>query len=362
MLLWILGLVLLVSFYLHCMNQYTKGEEMMVYETDYTTRDNLLKECALKQPIVFDVPSSSRPPVTPLEQWEGDMLILSTTNTTKTIKTFVSAQDAASLLRKTEGAVTEGNASWIIENIPLLFDMRTLDALWRPSWTLQTNYDVFAGHGGATTRLRWHFDSSRFFYVSTGRLRIKMTPFYNSAYAKPQNDYSAFEFTSPLDVWSTTDKLAERMKFIDFEVGPGSVVYIPPYWWYSFQYISRGENETETLIYAFTYRTCVNIFAHAHHWLRWAQNYNTGSTMSAANGALAANVEQPGENSEKMKKNEKIDLFAQIETCGIENQEEHITLNRKQTEKYAQQNAQQNTIDVVNINNDPAVSTERFQI
>jgi hypothetical protein len=388
MFLWIIGLVLLASFYLHCIEQYKMGDELMVYETDYESRDQLLKACALKQPLVFSMPPSRRPPVTPLEQWEGLMRIVDTNKKYKNDAAapahvrFVSARHAATVLAappqvpadETTPLLSEGNDAWILENIPLLYDMRSLDALWRPSWTVQTNYDVLAAAAGATTRFRWHFDSSRFFYVSTGCLRIKMTPFsHAAAFANPQYNYSAFEFSSSLDVWSPTDKLAERMKFVDFEVPAGSAFYIPPYWWYSFQIGGDGDGEAAsaekkqeiTQVYAFTYRTCVNILAHGHHWARWfIKNQYSGFDVGVDN-----------KNSEQ-EKNEKIDLFEKIERCGIDNQQTTTqktqqTVQKTQTQQTQKTQTQtetptktsQNIIDVAyNQNADPEISAERCSI
>jgi hypothetical protein len=345
MFLWILSVILLFSLYLHCVEQYKMGDELMVYETDYESRDQLLKACALKQPLVFALPASWRPPVTPLEQWEGQMRIVDNSDTRR----LISARHATNVLLHSEETLllSEGNSEWIIENIPLLYDMRSLDALWRPSWTLQTNYDVLAAGPGAATRFRWHFDSSRFFFVSTGRVRIKMTPFsHAAAFAKPQYNYSDFEFSSPLDVWSPTDKLTERMKFVDFEVHAGSAFYIPPYWWYSIQFLgTEKEKEKEkekhvTQVYAFTYCTCINILAHGHHWARWfSQNHYSVFENKSENKSENKITELQNE------KNEKIDLFEKIEKCGINNQQttEQTT---KQTTEQTEKNTTQNTIDV----------------
>jgi hypothetical protein len=360
------------------------GDEIMVYETDYESRDQLLKACALKQPLVFSMPPSWRPPVTPLEQWEGLMRIVDTNKKDKTDAAnvrFVSARHAATVLATASSAppkpkpkppLSEGNSAWILENIPLLYDMRSLDALWRPSWTVQTNYDVLAAAAGATTRFRWHFDSSRFFYVSTGCLRIKMTPFsHAAAFANPQYNYSDFEFSSSLDVWSPTDKLAERMKFVDFEVPAGSAFYIPPYWWYSFQFIGAGaaddgdkratKTQVITQVYAFTYRTCINILAHGHHWARWfIKNQYSGFDVGSDN-----KISEP-------EKTEKIDLFEKIERCGIDNQQT-TTQNTQQTVQQTQTDSpsktdsstktSKNIIDVAyNQNADPEISAERCPI
>jgi hypothetical protein len=49
------------------------------------------------------------------------------------------------------------------------------------------------------------------------------------------------------------------MKFLEFDVPTGYVLYIPPYWWYSFKF----SNENITSISSFTYNTTMNIVSNS---------------------------------------------------------------------------------------------------
>jgi hypothetical protein len=48
----------------------------------------------------------------------------------------------------------------------------------------------------------------------------------------------------------------DKLKFLEFDIPEGNVVYIPPYWWYSIQYLSDS-----TLLTGFTYNTIINYAA-----------------------------------------------------------------------------------------------------
>jgi ribosomal protein L16 Arg81 hydroxylase len=48
----------------------------------------------------------------------------------------------------------------------------------------------------------------------------------------------------------------DKMKFLEFDVNPGYVLYIPPYWWYSIKF--SGENN---LICGITYNSIMNYVA-----------------------------------------------------------------------------------------------------
>jgi hypothetical protein len=88
-----------------------------------------------------------------------------------------------------------------------------------------------------------------------------MTPYYNTPYTNPQNDYENFDFWSPMNVWSADNKLTERIQFLDFDVLAGRVLFLPPYWWYSIQFCND-----DTQMYIFKYSTYFNVVAHANHW------------------------------------------------------------------------------------------------
>jgi hypothetical protein len=240
------------------MEQYKQGEESAMYEIDYTTKSALLDVCSVKQPFVFASPIT--PVVTFLDEFQqtNDRIRIVSPEGRSFYQTTKEASQTISLSQPP--VISEGNQYWIQHNIPLMYDMRQLENLWRPSWNIQTTYDVCFGSSLASTRFRWHCHSLRFLYVPHGTIRLKMTPFFNTTFFNTQ--YEIFDFWSDINVWDDENKLTKRISFLDFEVHAGHVLYIPPYFWYSVQFV-----EPNTFFYSFTYSTFVNIVAHAHHWI-----------------------------------------------------------------------------------------------
>ena len=78
----------------------------------------------------------------------------------------------------------------------------------------------------------------------------------------PVKDFDAYEFKSPMNVWEPQKKYLnamDKLKFLEFDVPAGYVLYIPPYWWYSFKF----SNENITSISSFTYNTTMNIVSNS---------------------------------------------------------------------------------------------------
>jgi len=80
-------------------------------------------------------------------------------------------------------------------------------------------------------------------------------------------NYRDYEFSSPLNVWtpqSAYDSDFSKMKFVEFNVEEGQVVYVPPFWHYSLKML--GE---DSVCYVFDYSSPMNILSNmlniGHH-------------------------------------------------------------------------------------------------
>jgi hypothetical protein len=68
-------------------------------------------------------------------------------------------------------------------------------------------------------------------------------------------DYENFEFRSPVNPWDVHQQYRpdfDKMKCLEIVAKKGQMLYIPAYWWYSFEY------EEETSLCGFKYRTYMN--------------------------------------------------------------------------------------------------------
>jgi hypothetical protein len=114
------------------------------------------------------------------------------------------------------------------------------------------------GSNGAVMPMRYHTNYRYFMAVTSGKIRVKMSPWKTRKYLHPIADYDNYEFRSPVNVWSPQDKYLNDMdkaKFLEFEVLAGHVLYVPPYWFYSIKY------SEDTCVCGITYVSAMNFVA-----------------------------------------------------------------------------------------------------
>jgi hypothetical protein len=97
--------------------------------------------------------------------------------------------------------------------------------------------------------------------VVSGKIQVKMTPWKGSKYLKPIHDYENYEFRSVVNPWIVSEN--DKIKYLEFDVDAGNVLYIPAYWWYSIKFSDNSA------ICCATYNSVMNIFAHAPQWGRY---------------------------------------------------------------------------------------------
>jgi hypothetical protein len=112
---------------------------------------------------------------------------------------------------------------------------------------------------------KFHTSSQRFLVVSPGAgVRVKMTPWKSRKYMDVVYDYESFDF------WARSVQ-ETNMKCLDFDLKAGQVLYIPPYWFYSVEFLSDrsslsdGESNKSKISFlaSFTFATPMNIVANA---------------------------------------------------------------------------------------------------
>jgi hypothetical protein len=98
-----------------------------------------------------------------------------------------------------------------------------------------------------------------------------MTPFKTRKYVKVIKDYDQYEFRCNTNVWDSKSRELEKVKFLEFDVDAGFVLYVPPYWFYSIKYV-----EDNTLVTGFTYQSVMNCVANLPDFARYfIQQQNT---------------------------------------------------------------------------------------
>lgn len=261
----ILIFIIIVILYSQLMFQLKKGDELEIFETDYTTNAELNTSTYLKQPFIFRFSEYDNAlKYVDLEKDYGSFDVtvkdLNDYYTDKPdIKGITLSLNAASALIATDpDAKFYSDANqYFIEETGLKKYYQNLDKYLQPHFSVFSKYDVGFGSG---TPLLYHTYERRYIYVSSGSMRVKMCPWRSSKYIVINKNYNTYEFSSPLNVWAPQDVYLNsynKIKFLEFTVPAGSVLYVPAFWFYS------CKNESGTKAHTLDYGSPMNLMANA---------------------------------------------------------------------------------------------------
>jgi hypothetical protein len=276
--------LIILFLYIHIINQLKTSEDLEIYEMDYSTNSQLQEVCEVKQPVLFEFESVHPDIFENLSKEEifskygsYDVKIKDcrdyNQSTDSVDYVVLSLQSSQNLVESDSGShyFSENNEELVNES-GLSSEYKELDTYLKPSFTLQSKYDIMFGSQNTATPLRYHLNYRQFFIVKSGKIHVKMTPMKSKKYLKPIKDYDNYEFRSPMNVWNPQPEYLhemDKLKFLEFDVHAGHVLYIPAYWWYSIKY------EKDTMIYSATYNSIMNCVAHLPQWvLYFLQQHN----------------------------------------------------------------------------------------
>src|SRR5210317_1066296 len=286
----ILIFIIVLLVYVHVANQLKTSEDLEIYEFDYTDNTYLQEVCDLKQPAVFPLQ-----PVNPgfYESVNSDVLDELSNCDVKikesedywkemdSVDYILVPYKSSQTLIKTDthsNYITENNDSFVEES-GLYSAFKTNDELLKPSFNIHSTYDILTGSDKACTPLRYHTHNRYFLSVNSGKIRVKLTPWKSSRYLYPNKDYDSYEFYSPINVWKPQRKYfheMDKIKYLEFDINVGSVLYVPSYWWYSIQY-----SNDSTIVCGFTYNTPMNYVANTKDMaLYYLQQSNTKTKIT----------------------------------------------------------------------------------
>lgn len=255
--------------------QLKKGDDLTLYEIDYTTNDELNTSANLKQPFlfVFSHVIASKPmfqSMSSLVEKHGNFdVILKETddyyqNTTAKTNQVTLTLNAVNTLMNSDGKSEyfSWNNMRFISETGLYKEFKACDTLLKTPLCAVNKYDIVFGSAGATTPLLYHTNERRYLYVQGGKITVKITPWRSHKYMVIHKDYANYEFSSPLNVWSPQEQYVtgyNKIKFLDTVIVPsGHILYIPPYWFYSIMF---EKDNHETVVYQFDYGSVMNVGA-----------------------------------------------------------------------------------------------------
>ena len=265
--------ILILILYSQIIFQLKKGDDLEIYETDFTSNKDLNDSANLKQPFIFLFSEydnnlkhiSLNQLITDYGSFDVFVKDKTDYHADKPSQRIVLTLNAASTLIKTDAdsKYFSDSNQYIIEETGIQKYYNQFDKYLKPFFSVFSKYDVLFGAVGATTPLTYHTYERRYLYVTSGKLSVKMTPWRSNKYAIINKNYKEYEFTSPLNVWNPQESYMggyQKMKFLEFTVHPGNVLYVPPFWHYSVQFL-KDEKEENHLVHVFNYGSTMNVLS-----------------------------------------------------------------------------------------------------
>ena len=261
--------LIILTLYFHIVYHLKKSNDLDIYETIYTDKQQLENICKLRQPIIFDYayfPSCERE--TLLSSFPNKEINVINNESRETIPLKLS--DSFELFKKAP-YYSYNNQSFLEETHILSF-IKKMENDIKPVFTRKSIYDLLIGSNKSFTPLQYDINYRNFFLVTDGSVRIRFAPPISEKYLEPNIDYETLVISSPFNVWlnangtnangtndnetndnGTNLQKLQKIKFIDVVVPKGKMIHIPPYWWYSIQFLDNAS------IVSFKYRTYMNI-------------------------------------------------------------------------------------------------------
>jgi len=303
----VLIFVIVLFFYIHITYQYKTSEDLEIYELDYKSNNQLQETCNIKQPILFktDVFSENeefceRISVDSLLNHGNSYIKIKDSNdyihdNVDSVDYFMLTVDSGYKLLDTDTRshyYSENNQD-LLDDTALSNEYTTIDKYIKPTLSVYKRYDILFGSKNTNTCLKFHTNYRYFLYVTSGKIRIKMTPWKSRRMLYPIYDYDNYEFFSPINVWNPQERYLHEMdkiKFLEFDVHEGFMLFIPSFWWYSIKF-----STSDTSVATFTYNNTMNILSNLPNislYLLQQANINKKTVKTL-------NLEDKQENDEK---------------------------------------------------------------
>lgn len=262
--------------YIHINYQHRKSQELEIYEYEYNDIEGLQETCEVRQPIIFHFESliSKYTPINlailnTIEKEDGNILNIKDTHDyydvtdshlIQPINVPLSFQSVIKLIDTNTTDphfFTENNNEFIEETGIDAVMTKIGDRFLKPIYTVNQSYDIMTASKGVGLPMKYHTQTSKYIYVSSGRIIVKMAPF---KYVK-KLDFNERILVSPMNCWTPQMQYIpyiNKVRFLEFEVFAGYMLYIPPYWIYSIFYL-----ENDTCLLEYNYQTFMNMIAHS---------------------------------------------------------------------------------------------------
>ena len=239
----VLIFVIVLFIYLHIYYHFNTSNDMEIYTMDELIKERLEEICNTKQPLKFKYNDQ--------ELNKCNLKVL-TTNTNPEFE--LNIRDISTNLEDTQYILPFKINDAL--NVNALSAYENTSDFLKPPMTISTKYDFYSGSKDSNTPLRYNIHYRNFYYVSSGKIILKLIPPKDTHFLNQNKDYDLFEFNSNINPWNVSSQHIDKFKNVnhmDIELVKGDMIYIPAYWWYSIKYIEISS------ICVFQYKTVMNV-------------------------------------------------------------------------------------------------------
>lgn len=262
----ILIFTIVLFFYLHIIYHLKKSNDLDVYEIKTPSKDELEEICNYRQPVLFHYYNNEINNYFNFDNIKlHNQFDINVRNADKnlsdehelyipfnTSKLFEIIKTGS-----TNTYITENNNDFLNES-GLIKNIKYNDNLLRPYFMISNKYDLLTGCKFSRTPFRYNLNYRNYFHVVSGNVKIKLSPPNSSKHLNEVKDYDNYEFRTNINLWKPTsnDKLnINKIKIIDVNLSQGQIIYIPNYWWYTFEY------DVNTIIINYRYDTYMSLIS-----------------------------------------------------------------------------------------------------
>jgi len=285
--------------YLHIFFHLKTSDDLEIYEIEQPSKDKLEEICDLRQPVLFDFNNDRLNEMCNLQYVNNnygafDVKIrnLKTIDDESELYIPVTLKAATELFKNDEERkyLTEKNQDFL-EETGLIKCYRYNDIFLRPYMVSSCEYDLMTASNKITTPFKYDINYRNYYMVTQGNIKIKLAPPKSKKYLYQINDYENFEFKSPINPWNVQSEYKpdfDKIKCLELELTPGKMLFIPAFWWYSFEFYEN------TSLSSFKYKTYMNTFSNIPLFMmRFLQSHNV-----KRNVAKKLNIEKENQNKE----------------------------------------------------------------
>jgi len=238
-----------IILYIHIVYQLKTSNDLELFELDTPTKIKLEDVCNLRQPLLFPFNEENIDQCNVSKCMEYKAFDITIYDSS--YNPFQCSLEKAMKLFDTTSYISMNNSEFLNETTLSKYYIET-DSFLRPPMVSSIMYDILFGSIGANTRLSYSIHYRNYIYVSDGTIQIKLTPPRNSKYLDLQKDYANQEYYSPINVWK---QIPEKVKFLEFKLTKGQMLFLPAYWWYTIQF------EEKACVCTLQYKTVMNVIA-----------------------------------------------------------------------------------------------------